>query len=239
MKENTTNMVAENRECVTYRHKNNTSYPGEIEGYDYVKCPVDGCGKIYRVSLSKHMWDEHHMTVEETKEKYGINMKPKKCSSKIKKFIPLRRANTIIHPGEIEGYNYVKCPICGLPDRYSIREHMKLKHNMTDNEIDKKLKEYNIIYMTPQKSNCNSNIEIYMKRLKVRGLTIVDGKIKEISKEKEENNIKDKGEDSNTNDLIDKHIENFNNLINKSELKKLISNIIKDIFIGLSSSLEK
>lgn len=165
-----------------------------------------------------------------------------------RKCITVRRKKNTIYPGDIEGYDYVVCPECGLPNG-SLRKHMRHKHNMTDNEINKKLKEYNIIYMTPQRHNFNSNIERYMERLKTFGLTIVDGRIKEISKEKEcdccntshihqkekENNVESNNKIDN---LINRNIENIN-LINKSELKKLISDIIKDIFIGLSSSLEK
>lgn len=274
MKENTINMVAEKRECVTYRCRNNTVYAGEIEGYDYVKCPVDGCGKIYRTSksFSDHLLTEHHMTTKEVKEKYGINVVPKREIEKKNKHNKNKRIKikiinnsikekeeiehfTDIH-GEIEGYDYNICPVdgCDTHIKCDIRKHMEKIHNMDNNSIDEKIRNsHNIIHVNPNYLKSSITIEEYIERLKNIGKMIVNGRIKDIKNkgiEKYHNDIstptitkqkeiENKKEDTDRiENLIDKNIENIN-LINKSELKKLIINIIKDIFIGLSSSFEK
>lgn len=268
MKENT-NMVAENRECVTYRCKNNTIYPGDIEGYSYIRCPE--CGNIYRTSKSflHHLWTVHHMKTKEVKEKYGINVVPKKQSEhnyKIykNKRIKIKIINNSIKEkegmelidinGNIEGYDYNICPVCNKHVKYDLKDHMKRVHNMDNDSIDKEIENsHNIIHINPNYLKSSITIEEYIEKLKSIGKMIVNGRIKDIKNKGVEKYYNDtstptiptqkeienrKKDTDRIENLIDKNIENIN-LINKSELKKLIINIIKDIFIGLSSSLEK
>ena len=190
------NMVTEERKCITPRKKRNTLYLGDKEGYDYIKCPVPNCGKIYRSSITHHLWKEHYMTPEEAKEKYGITMRPKK-------YIEMTNSNrkncntTNISEEEMEGYDYQICPECKTKIRSNMKKHLMHFHKKSYKEADEIIKNNPKLFMTSKKYSMN--FENYINYLKDRNLNIVDGRIEEISKEmikeKQEKNNEIEGDD--------------------------------------------
>lgn len=70
---------------------------GEIEGVDYIVCPV--CGTTLRTHIKKHLIKQHQMSMEEFKEKYPNNKTfPYKWNRKRKETRERKKANFVLLP---------------------------------------------------------------------------------------------------------------------------------------------
>lgn len=70
---------------------------GEIEGVDYIVCPV--CGATLRTHIKKHLIKQHQMSMEEFKEKYPNSKTfPYKWNRKRKETRERKKANFVLLP---------------------------------------------------------------------------------------------------------------------------------------------
>lgn len=75
----------------------------------------------------------------------------------------------VVYPDEIEGYDFVICPLCGDKTRIPLSIHLKRKHNMTMEDFRK---DYPLYITVPKRYNRQMTKEEFIEHQKKKGIPI-------------------------------------------------------------------
>ena len=75
----------------------------------------------------------------------------------------------VVYPDEIEGYDFVICPLCGCKTRIPLSIHLKRKHNMTMEDFRK---DYPLYITVPKRYNRQMTKEEFIEYQTKKGIPI-------------------------------------------------------------------